>query len=131
MSWDVFIQHLPASATKVADIPDDFAPLPLGPRAEILDAIAAVFPNADLRDPSWIVVDAPSYSIEINAGSADPVESLALHVRGDDAAIPPIAALIEKLGARALDSWTGEFFDAATATESIKRWRNYLDELES
>lgn len=128
MSWDVFIQHLPASAAKVADIPDDFSPLPLGPRGPILDAIAAVFPDADLRDPAWIVVTAPSYSIELNLGPSDPVESIALHVRGDDAAIPPIAALIERLGARALDSWTGEFFDAATAGESIKRWRNYVDE---
>jgi hypothetical protein len=130
MSWDVFIQHLPASALTVDDVPDDFSPLPLGTRTEVVEKIRRAFPTIDLTDPTWGVVDAASYSIQFALG-ADHDEQLycvSLHVRGDESVVPPIAALIEDLGARALDSWTGEFFDPVVAAESIRRWRAYLDE---
>ncbi|HEV7238282.1 MAG TPA: hypothetical protein VGQ36_03505 [Thermoanaerobaculia bacterium] len=129
MSWDVFIQHLPASALCVADIPDDFTPLPLGSRADVLNAILSVFPGTDTSDPTWLTFDGASYSIEFGVGSADLVTYIALHVRGDESAIPPIALLIEQLQARGLDSWTGEFFDPISACDSIRRWSEYVDGL--
>jgi hypothetical protein len=61
----------------------------------------------------------------------EPVTSMTLHVMGDASAVPGIAALVEKLGARPLDSWTGEFFEPATAVESIRRWRLYIEESSS
>ena len=128
MSWDVFIQHMPASALRFADIPEDHVPLPLGTREEVLAAIGAVFPNADASDPTWPTVETPAFSIELGVGSDDPVTTVALHVRGDDSVVPFIAQLIDRLGARAIDSWTGEFFDADTAVESIQRWRAYVEE---
>lgn len=128
MSWDVFIQHLPASALRVADIPDDFLPLPLGSRADVLRIITRVLPNADATDPTWLVVTGAGYSIEISVGPDDPVTSVALHIRGDDSVIPVVTSLVEALGARALDSWTGEFFDPVTAVDSIRQWRAYVDQ---
>lgn len=128
MSWDVFIQHLPASALRVADIPEDFTPLPLGTRSDVLQAIVAVFPTVDVSDPTWLRFDGPRYSIEFGTGTEEPVMSVALHVRGDESVIPEIAQLIDRLGARGLDSWTGEFFDPETAAESIQQWRAFVDE---
>ena len=129
MSWDVFIQHLPASALCMDDIPDDFEPLPLGRRDDVVKAILSIFPEADTTDPTWLVLHAPSYSIEFGTGTEDLVTCVALHVRGDESVIAPISALIDRLGARGIDSFTGEFFDPLTAAESIRRWRKYVDEL--
>src|SRR5215213_7414425 len=126
MSWDLFIQHLPASAITVEDVPDDFSGLPLGSRSEVVSAIVSVFPEADTSDPTWVTLEAPAYAIGFGIGADEPVTAVALHVRGDESVIPAIAALVDKLGARALDSWTGEFFDPATAAESIRRWRLYV-----
>lgn len=129
MSWDVFIQHLPASALCMADIPDDFDPLPLGRRAEVVSVILSVFPAADASDPTWLTLRTPDYAIEFGTGTEDTVIGVTLHVRGDESVIAPIAQLIDRLGARAVDSFTGEFFDPVTAVESIRRWRAYVDEM--
>jgi hypothetical protein len=131
MSWDLFIQHLPASAITVDDVPDDFSPLPLGSRAEVVSAIVTVFPEADTSDPSWVTFETPMYSIVFATTAEEPVTAMTLHVRGDESVVPGIAALVEKLGARAVDSWTGEFFDPVTAVESIRRWRLYIEESSS
>ncbi len=128
MSWDVFIQHLPASALCMADIPDDFEPLPLGRRQEVVNVILSIFPDADATDPTWLTLQKPGYTISFGTGTEELVTGLTLHVRGDESVIAPIAQLIERLGARGIDSFTGEFFDPATARESIRRWRAYVDE---
>lgn len=129
MSWDVFIQHLPASALCMADIPDDFEPLPLGGRHEVVSTILSIFPDADATDPTWLTLRTPDYTVSFGTGTEDVVTGLTLHVRGDESVIAPIAQLIDRLGARGIDSFTGEFFDVATARESIRRWRTYVDEL--
>jgi hypothetical protein len=127
MSWDVFIQHMPASAVRVADIPEGFEPLPLGGRREVMEAIAGVFPMVRASDPTWFVIDEPRYRIEIAVVGEDPVDTITLHIRGDASVIPHVHRLIETLGARAIDSWTGEFFDPETAAESVQRWQDYVD----
>lgn len=126
MSWDIFVQQLPDAATSVDDIPDDFVPGPLGPRDEVITGIHDVFPNVDFSEPTWGQVEEDGFSIEIDIDSRDPVTSFALHVRGDAAGAPAVAALLERLGCRALDpqSPTG-IFDAATAPESHARWQRY------
>lgn len=129
MSWDVFIQHLPASAVHVDDVPDDFVPLPLGTQADVLRAIRSVFPNVTTTDTSWAIAEHPRYRIEFGLGADDTVMSMQLHVRGDESVVPLIASLIDALGARALDSWTGDFFDVETAPESIRRWQQYVNDL--
>ena len=129
MSWDVFIQHLPASALCMADIPDDFEPLPLGRRHEVVSTILSIFPDADATDPTWLTLRTPDYTVSFGTGTEDLVTGLTLHVRGDESVIAPIAELIDRLGARGIDSFTGEFFDLITARESIRRWRTYVDEL--
>ncbi len=128
MSWDIFIQHLPSSALTVEDIPDDFMPLALGSRDEVVRTILNVFPESNASDPTWITLVTPHYSIDFGLGCDDPVMSLSLHVGGDESVVAPISELIDLLGARAIDSWTGQFFDRETATESLHRWKAYVDE---
>jgi hypothetical protein len=129
MSWDIFVQDLPAHARKVQEIPDDFVPQPLMSRQALLDGIRHVVPGADFSDPTWGVIDGPDYSIEINIGEGDPVSGFAFHVRGGDLAAGIVSAILEHFGLRAIDTGRddGMFFDATAAAASLRRWRAYRD----
>lgn len=131
MSWDIFVQDLPSDSRSVADIPDDFLPQPLMPRSDLIARIREVVPEADFSDPAWGVVEGPDYSIEINVGDDDPVSSFAFHVRGGDLAAGVVAAILDHLGLRGLDTAQDEsgtgFFDPATAVNSLRRWRSFRD----
>lgn len=128
VSWDIFVQQIPEDVRHVGDIPSDFVPGPLGPRAEIVAGIRDVFPTVDFSDPEWGRVEEDGFSIEINMDAEDPVTSFALHARGDGVA-PAIAALLDRLGLRAFDpqSATG-LFDPETSAQSHDAWRRYRDQ---
>jgi hypothetical protein len=128
MSWDIFIQQFPASARTVADIPDTFTASPIGTRAELIGKIRTALPDVDFTDPVWGVLDAGDYSIEFGLGDDDPLYGITLHVRGSDAVLPNITRVLDTLGLRAIDSWTGEFFDPSIAAHSLARWRSYIEE---
>jgi hypothetical protein len=128
MSWDIFIQQFPASARTVADIPDTFTASPIGTRAELIGKIRKALPDVDFTDPVWGVLDAGDYSIEFGLGDDDPLYGITLHVRGSDAVLPNITRVLDTLGLRAIDSWTGEFFDPSIAAHSLARWRTYIEE---
>jgi hypothetical protein len=127
VSWDIVIMDLPRSARETADIPRDFKPGPLGQRRDLIAAIRAAAPAADFTDPSWGLIDGTGFSIEVNIGTAEQVDSIMLHVRGGDAAIAVITAILDRLNARALDMQTGEPFDETTAARSLSAWRAYRD----
>ena len=130
MSWDIFVQDIPTAARRVEDIPDAFAPRPLGSRAEVLHRIQEAVPEADFSDPSWGIFEGPGFSVEFNIGDADVVESFAMHVRGSDAAAGFVADLLMQCGWRAFDagSETG-IFEPATALESLQQWRAYRNQV--
>ena len=127
MSWDIFVLDLPAEAETIEDIPADFAPRPLGPRSDIIAAICTIVPYADFTDPAWGHIDASEFSIEVNLGDDELVDSFALHVRGGDEAVTCIAAMLDALGVRAVDASSGDFFNREAAVESFGRWRSYRD----
>jgi hypothetical protein len=130
MSWDIFVQDLPTDARTFEEIPEDFVPVPLGSRAAIIDRIKEVAPAADFSDPSWGHLDEPGFSIEFNMGNKEECRSFAFHVYGADAAAGVVAAILEHLKLRALDSQTGGFFEAGeSARESLRRWRAYRDQI--
>ena len=129
MSWDVFIQDLPAGARSIRDIPDEFRPRPLGSRSEVIGRIRSAFPDVDFSDPAWGRLQADGYSIDISTGDDDQTSGVTLHVRGSDDAVAAVVRLIDAVGGKAVDSWTGEFFDQAVARHSIQRWRAYLEEI--
>lgn len=125
MSWDLFAFVLPPDAQSVEDIPSEYQPPVIGPRASLAEAIARVLPEADLGDPGWGRVDLGEASIVINLGEDDPV-GVALHVRGSGDHVPAvIQTILDATGTRALDASTGELF--AEDSGSFEAWQAYRD----
>ncbi|MDE3720474.1 hypothetical protein PWG71_03675 [Nocardiopsis sp. N85] len=111
MSWDVVLAPLPEDIASVSDLPRDHEPTPIGPVAEVLDRIRGGFPDADLSDPAWgFLYDADgAWSMELNIGAKDPVETVMLHIRGGGDVVPTALLLAELLGCRAVDCSDGGF----------------------
>jgi hypothetical protein len=131
LSWDIFVQDLPRDAESIADIPADFRPKPIGNRADVVRQIKEVVPGADFSDPSWGRIEADDWSVEVNMGTNEECNGFALHVRGGDAVVGVIAAVLDHLNLRAL-SQTGEFFVAGPeALESFQKWRAYRVQVEN
>jgi hypothetical protein len=128
MSWDIFIQQFPDGASRVTDIPDTFTAGPIGRRDELIARIRQALPATDFTDPAWGVLRTDDYSIEFGLGDDEVLYGITLHVRGSDEVLPHITQVLKTLGLRAIDSWTGEFFDPDVAPHSLARWRNYVEE---
>ncbi|MFD4954225.1 hypothetical protein [Streptomyces sp. NPDC058451] len=100
MSWDVLL-FLSDGVTSVHQIPADQTQDPLGRRDDILAAVAQAVPEADLSGPTW--------SIELNIGSEDPVDSMMLHIHGSgDDVLTPVFRLAESLRCKVLDFAEGD-----------------------
>lgn len=128
MSWDIFIQQFPDGIRRVADIPDTFTAPPIGKRADVISKLRASVPQIDFSDPAWGKLTGGDYSIEVGVGDDDVLYGVTLHVRGSDAALPFVSRILDALQLRAIDSWTGEFFDADVAPLSLARWRSYIED---
>jgi hypothetical protein len=62
----------------------------------------------------------------VNIGTKDDCDGFAFQIRGQDAAVGAVAAILQHLKLRALDSQTGDFFVAgAEANDSFRKWRTY------
>jgi hypothetical protein len=128
MSWDLFIQDIPADADSVQDIPDDFSPRSLGSRAEVIRHILEVVPTANFSDPAWGSFEDPSFSVAFNLGDEEELSSFALHVRGGDEAVGLVADLLHRNGWRAFDPQSDSgIFDTSGAAKSLAKWREYRD----
>jgi hypothetical protein len=107
MSRDDFVQDIPPWATSVSDIPDTWqaGTLPFD-REAVIAAVLSVAPSADFSDPTWGRIDLPGVSIEVNVGTADPLQGFAFHVRASDAAAGNaiLRTILHLLGVRAFDS---------------------------
>lgn len=122
MSWDVLLLRLPDDLTSVQEIPADHSPDSLGRRRDVLAAVAQACPEADLSDPTWGEVAGPTWSIELNIGSEDPVESIMLHIRGSgDDVLTPVFRLAEALRCRVLDCAEGDLI----APGQTSGWRTF------
>ncbi|MFE7096011.1 hypothetical protein [Streptomyces erythrochromogenes] len=109
MSWDVLLLRLPDGTTSVQAMADDCTPPPLGPQEEVLAAVSRAVPEADLSDPTWGSLLGPTWSVELNIGEEDPVDSIMLHIRGSgDDVLTPVFRLAGALGCKALDCSTGD-----------------------
>ncbi|MCP9211508.1 hypothetical protein [Streptomyces cucumeris] len=108
MSWDVLLLHLPDDVSSMEEIPADYTPPPLGRRNDVLAAVTQAIPEVDLSDPAWGELLGPAWSIELNIGSGDPVESIMLHIRGSsEDVLTPVLRLAEALRCKALDCAEG------------------------
>ena len=128
MSWDVVIMNVPEGIESPAELPDDFESN-LGTAESFLSLLNSLFPEIDLSDPTWGILDGPDFSIEFSIGENDPIESVMLHVRGSDQAIQPIQRLCQAGSWRALDMGDGEFIDfSAEPAAGLESWRDLRDE---
>lgn len=120
MSWDIFIQDLPPVRT-ASEIPEDFRPRPIGAREELARRIRTVFPMADPQDNDWFFVKAPGMdlSLQLHMENAMQVRYILVHVHGGEHSAAGVAALLRELGLRAMDTATGDLFDAATLEEGL------------
>jgi hypothetical protein len=131
MSWDIFVQDLPKNASTIEEIPDDFAPRPIGKRSQIIDKIREVVPAADFSEPSWGRIRGDNWSIEVNMGKDEECSGFCFHVRGSEAAAGVVAAILEELKLRALDPAheSGFFTVGPDAVEAFRKWRAYRDQV--
>ena len=108
------------------DIPEDFAPRPIGERADILAGILRAAPSADFRDPTWGHITGPGFSIELNIGPEDVLDSFAFHIRGGQEALFVVADILSELRLRAIAPGTESgFFEPAELGEAYLRWRDF------
>lgn len=125
MSWDVAL--LRTEYRTVASIPRDHKPGPIEDRAALIAVLTRSFAGLDARDPSWLLLDGPDWSIEISLGDSDPIEVITLHVRGADEVLQVIRNLCEVLGTKAIDYSTGEFIDFdGDPGRGLRGWRALL-----
>jgi hypothetical protein len=130
MSWDIFAQDLPRDAKSIKDIPEGFLPASIGERSAIIAKIKEVVPSADFSEPSWGLIDGDGWFIEVNIGESEICRGFAFHVRGGDAAAGVVAAVLQHLNLRAIDSQAGDFFIAGPeAIDSFHRWRAYRNQV--
>lgn len=128
MSWDILLLRLPENITSLSEFPDDPPSTPIGGRDEVLAAIAKATPTANLSDPTWGLLDGEGWSIELNIGPLQPVDSVMLHVRGSgDDTLTVIFRLAEALGCRAFDCTDGELMtpeDTGTGWNDFQEYRD-------
>ena len=129
MSWDIYIRQFPATIQKVADIPNDFKPVSLGNRADLIMQIRELIPHADFSRPDWGVFDGDGFSIEFHMGSEDACKSITFLVRGGGNPTPLVGALLDRLQVRGIDCQTGEFFDVEAARTSFGSWQRCRDQV--
>ncbi|WP_405728682.1 hypothetical protein OG607_27050 [Streptomyces sp. NBC_01537] len=109
MSWDVLLLRLPDDVSSVQEMADDYTPPPLGRRQDVLAAVSQAAPEADLSDPTWGELLGSTWSMELNIGSKDPVDSIMLHIRGSgDDVLTTVFRLAEALSCKVLDCSEGD-----------------------
>ncbi len=130
MSYDVWVQDLPANLQSLEDIPDDFMPGVIGSRSEIISKIVEVAPFADFSDPAWGTIDGPDFWIEVNM-SKEQVKDCHFILRGSDKAVGVVADIVQRLGLSALHSGGDGIFRPEAARAAFQSWRKYRDQIVS
>ena len=102
MSWDIYVQDLPKGIQSVDEIPEDFVPGPIGRRSKVINQIIDLVPEADFSDPSWGRIEGADFSVKLNMGDDEDLQSFAFHVRGSEGAVGVVAAILDRLGLQAL-----------------------------
>jgi hypothetical protein len=130
MSFDIFVQDIPAAAKSVDEIPEDFVPKPIGTRSAVVLAISKVAPEIKFSSPEWGTIEGDDYSIDVNLGLNDPVTAFAFHLYGGEGGLLIIADILDELGARAFAPGTESgLFEIDRTTEAFLRWQEYRNKL--
>ena len=124
MSWDVILIKTETNAEPIEEIED---PVPVA-RVDFVDAVRELTPDAKIWEDEQIVLDRPTFSVEIMIAD-EFLSSISLAVRGGEAPLDWIAALCGKLGCRAYDTSTDEFIDFESGESGFEQWKKYRDQV--
>jgi hypothetical protein len=127
MSWDLLLLSLPAEVRSADELPDDYRSEPLGRHQDIQMALRSHVPDVDLADPTWGHLAGEAWSIELNIGRGDPVDSIMLHVRGTgDAVISQVFRIAAAVDARVLDCADGGLLtpDGTSNWQAFQQFRD-------
>lgn len=130
MSFDVFVQDIPAAAKRVDEIPEDFVPKPIGTRSAVVASISKVAPEVKFFSPEHGTIEGDGYSIDVNLGQDDPVTGFAFHLYGSEEGLFIIADILDELGVRALAPGTESgLFELDRTTEAFLWWSEYRKQI--
>ena len=131
MSWDIFIQDLPAVKT-IEEISSDFRPKPIGNREETITRILEAVPFAERQDEDWLFVRTGEVELSMSFSLDEATRelmSIAIHVHGGEQAAACVAAIVRASGHRALDTGNGGFFDVDVPEVAYAQWSAYRDHI--
>ncbi|WNJ18254.1 hypothetical protein [Pontibacter sp. G13] len=128
MSWDLFVQDW-GNARTLEEIPDDFQPQSIGTRSNIIDQIMKIEPTVKFYDKSIGNLENDQFSIEFNMGNEEQLNSFSMHVRGSELSIPCIGNILKQLNLRATDGTSPDFFDTASAIDSLQNWIQFRNNI--
>lgn len=119
----------PAETEHVEDLPSDWEPPTLGTASEIREVLAEQLPGILFDADGRGVYEGPGFHIGIPlpANSSEAIQMAALSIHGGGAAPSAALAVTQALGARAIDTGSGDWLTAETAAESFNAWQAYRD----
>ena len=131
MSWDVTLMKLPDNFDgNWENLPEDFEPKIMCTQEYLQKEIKKLFPNINNDDPTWMILDEETFSIEFNVGNNDPINSIMLHVRGEQEALKAIKIFSEKFNCSAIEIDGGRIIDfTAEINEGFSEWQKYRDQI--
>ncbi|MFN8352330.1 MAG: hypothetical protein U0U25_12765 [Flavobacteriales bacterium] len=120
MSWDIYIQDLPP-VDRVDAIPEDFRPQPIGEREALIARIRKVLPMLERQDNDWLFAkgNGIDLSMQLHMEDATQVRYILVHVHNRELGAAGVAALLREPGLRAMDTATGDLFDAVMLEEGL------------
>lgn len=104
MSYLIVLFALPASIMSIDELPMNYDPPALGSRETILALLTELFQDADVPDPTWVMLTREEFAVEFVVGHDDPVDSLGVRIHGADSAMAVVQLLCERTGWRAYDT---------------------------
>lgn len=128
MSWDLFIQDW-GDFGVLDDIPDDFMPQSIGKRSEVISKIINTEPTVNFSNPSLGILENEYFSIEFSMGEEEELHSFAMHVHGNELAVPCIGNILSELQLKAADGSTSNFFDTEQAKTEMAKWIAYRNQI--
>jgi hypothetical protein len=131
VSWDVFIMKFPPEIASIDEISGGWDPPSLGTGSEVSAVLAAVLPGIEYSADGWGSYEGPGFSVTTPIDDQDDdCDCVTLYVRGDGAGAAHAAlAVADALGARAVDTGSGEFLTASSALAAFEAWRVYRDQV--
>jgi hypothetical protein len=123
MCWDVTICRCPPGIKSLEQLANNFKPAAIASRAEVAQSFKLLFPDADVSDLSWLVLDGHEFKIEIDTGHMDPCNGLMLHVRGSNEAVGAVTQIALNFKSRAFDMTAYQFHDLmSNPTSGFDQW---------